>query len=271
MPKSNTYSVLKPLLGTNSMISQDGTAWKAIRERINPGFQPRDIHSFMSSVIDQVEIFKDRLRELAESGDTFRLADYAQDPTTDIITQLTIGRSFNAQSAAEGQGEKPTFGKLTISRRLGEMVYAAGQGIGFHMINPIRPFKLLLYEKIFNYKLRSIVKASITLDTLSASTSILHLAISNLSPNKNLLQNCVDQIKTFLFAGTDTTAILIQWICYEMSKASPTHFTILSNLRQEHNKIFGPHPFSALQLLSSLSPSNSESLLSTNSPTQYLS
>lgn len=147
---------------------------------------------------------------------------YAQDLTTDIITQLTIAQDFNPQSTPEGHAEKSFTGFLTASRRLSDMVYAVGQGVGFHMIDPIRPLKSLFYQSIFDHKLTAIGKARISSSTYtsSESKSITQLAVSSLPPNKALIRSCVDQIKTFLFAGQDTTATLIQWICYEMSKAS---------------------------------------------------
>ena len=269
VPKSNNYHALKPVLGAESIITKEGAAWKAMRKRFNPSFQPRYIHSLTDSIVSRVEIFVERMQSLAENGVVFKMADYAQDLTTDIITQLTIAQDFNAQSTPEGHGEKSPTGLLTASRRLSEMVYDVGQGVGWHMIDPIRPLKSLFYESIFNHKLTTIVKERIdSTGTTSESKCILQLAVSGLSPNKALIRSCVDQLKSFLFAGQDTTATLIQWMCYEMSKAShsPHHATSLTRLRQEHNMVFGPQPFSALQILSSLATAESESILTSKLP-----
>jgi cytochrome P450 len=53
-----------------------------------------------------------------------------------------------------------------------------------------------------------------------------------------------------------------------MSKAahSPHHATILLRLREEHHAVFGVHPFSALQLLSSPATAVSESILTSKLP-----
>ncbi len=269
IPKSNNYHALKPVLGAESIITKEGAAWREMRKRFNPSFQPRYIHSLTGSIVSRVEIFVERLQSLAKSGITFKMANYAQDLTTDIITQLTIAQDFHAQSTPEGHGEKSPTGLLTASRRLSDMVYDVGQGVGFHMIDPIRPLKSLFYESIIDHKLTAIVRARISsADTTSESKSIMQLAVSGLSPNKALIRSCVDQVKSFLFAGQDTTATLIQWICYEMSKAShsPHHATILSRLRQEHDAVFGPHPFSAPQILSSPATAESESILTFKLP-----
>ena len=269
IPKSKNYRALKPVLGAESMIAKDGVAWKALRKRFNPFFQPRYIHSLTGSIVSRVQIYVDRLQSLANSGVTFKMADYAQDLTTDVITQLTIAQDLNAQSTAEGNGEKSSTGFLTVSRRLSEMVYEVGQGVGFHTIDPIRPLKSFFYETIFDRKLTAMVKARIgSTEITSESKSITQLAVSGLPLNKALIRSCVDQVKSFLFAGQDTTATLIQWMCYEISKASHSthHATILTRLQKEHDAVFGPHPFSALQALASADAVDSESILTSKLP-----
>ena len=269
IPKSNNYHALKPVLGAESIITKEGVEWKAMRKRFNPSFQPKYIHSLTGSIVSRVTIFGERLQFLAKSGVTFQMADYAQDLTTDIITQLTIAQDFNVQSTPEGQDEKSCTGILTASRRLSEMVYTVGQGLGLHMIDPIRPLKSFFYERILDYKLTAIVKARVSsTKTTFESKSITQLAVSGLPLDKALIRSCVDQVKSFLFAGQDTTVTLIKWLCYEMSKAghSPHHATILSRLRQEHDAVFGPHPFSALQILSSPATAESELILTSKLP-----
>ena len=269
IPKSDVYHNLRPVLGAESIITKEGAEWKTMRKRFNPSFQPKYIHSLTRSIVLKVEIFVERVESLAKRGVTFKMADCAQDLTTDIITQLTVAQDFNAQSTPEGQGEKSAIGLLTASRRLSNMIYDVGQGVGFHMIDPIRPLKSLFYETIYNHKLTAIVKSRIdSTDSTSRSKSILQFAVSGLSPNKALLRSCVDQIKSFLFAGQDTTATLIQWICYEMSKAShsPHHARILSRLHEEHDVVFGPHPFSALEVVSASAAADSETMLTSKLP-----
>lgn len=46
----------------------------------------------------------------------------------------------------------------------------------------------------------------------------------------------VDQMKTFLFAGHDTSASMIAWTYYYLS----LHPECLAKMRAEHDKIFGP-------------------------------
>ena len=269
LPKSDTYDALKPLIGYESMITKEGADWKAMRKRFNPGFQPRYIHSLSGSVVSKTKIFVERLQVAADKGITFKLADYAKDLTTDIITQLTMAQDLNAQSTPDGQGEKSIFGLLTASRRLSELCYAVGQGTGLYMIDPIRALKETHYTSVLDRKLTAIVTPQIySPDANLEIKSITQLAVAGLVPSKELVRSCVDQIKSFLFAGQDTTATLIQWLCYHMSKATycPDHATILSRLREEHDAAFGSDPFSAIRVLSSEDAVKSEAILTSQLP-----
>lgn len=270
VPKSDTYDSLTALIGSESMITKEGEDWKQMRKRFNPGFQPKYIHSLAGSVVSKTEIFVQRLKSATETSLPFKLGDYAKDLTTDIITQLTIARDLHAQTTPAGHGEKSLTGLLTASRRLSELVYAVGQGIGYHMIDPIRPLKAFYYEQIFDRKLTTIVTAQLKEmhDSKDPSAkSITHLAVAGMAPSAKLIRSCVHQIKSFLFAGQDTTATLIQWLCYEMSQASHSapHAAILVRMREEHDQVFGSEtPFSAIPVLSQ--PGTAETILGTKLP-----
>jgi cytochrome P450 len=269
LPKSDTYEALKPLIGYEGMITKEGADWKALRKRFNPGFQPRHIHSLSGSVVSKTGIFVERLRAASERGTIFRLAEYAKDLTTDIITELTIAQDLHAQSTPEGHGEKSRTGLLTASRRLSELIYSVGQGVGLYMIDPVRAAKEYYYTAVLDRKLTALVTEQAKSSTTDAdSLSITELAIADLPLSNELIRSCVDQIKSFLFAGQDTTATLIQWMYYHMSKAryDADHAIILSKLRQEHDEVFGPDPFSAQQVLSQQDTEDSESILTSKLP-----
>jgi cytochrome P450 len=55
---------------------------------------------------------------------------------------------------------------------------------------------------------------------------------------KDLLHETRDQIKTFLFAGHDTTGILLAWLLYELSRSPQA----LKAVRDELDELFGPDP-----------------------------
>lgn len=66
------------------------------------------------------------------------------------------------------------------------------------------------------------------------SLSLQDAGSSSLSPLA--LQTTADTLKTFLFAGHDTTSILLQWAFYELSRTPHA----LGALRSELDAVFGP-------------------------------
>lgn len=265
--KSDTFKSLYRLIGRESLITEEGEEWKHLRKRFNRGFAPAHLHSLSPLIISKTRIFVDRLKAAAKKKDVFELKDYTQDLTTDIITQLTIEKDFHAQTTPEGQGHKNRLGLLTAARDLSNLMFKTGQGFNpFAYFDPIRPTKAWFYEQVFNHELTKVIKQQIEAerssdqgddgDAKSSSMhakSILRLALSGLQPTPELIRNSVSQIKTFLFAGQDTTATLIQWMCFELSKSSfsAQYSAIVQNLIDEHNKVFGAtgDPFNALDTL----------------------
>lgn len=274
-PKSDTYKHNNPLIGSESIITAGGEDWKSLRRRFNPGFQPKYLLSLAPIIVGKTRIFIDRLKAAAASGETITLHRYAQDLTTDIISQLAAGKDLRAQSTPEGAGEKGRFGVLRSSRRLSELVYASGRGFRpLDFIDLIRPTKAWWYERIYDSKVEEWVSSQVQEMQLNSSQtkseterSISQLAMAGLPPSKSLTRNTIHQIKSFFFAGQDTTSILVQWMAYEMYKASrdPLRVRIIKRLREEHNIVFGDSsPWNALDLLAE--PGAADSLLNTKLP-----
>ena len=273
IPKSDTMSALKPLIGKESLITAEGEEWRNLRRRFNRGFAPAHLHDLSPLIISKTQIFVNRIKDAAKTGVVLPLKEFAQDLTTDIITQLAMEKDFESQSIPEGEGAKSTFGLLTASRIISTLVANTGQGfdpIGF--LNPVRRVKQFFYERLFDNKLYAVLSEKLQQDQSqpekkdSSTKAIVQLALADMSPTPALLTNTVAQIKSFLFAGQDTTATLIQWLCYELSKADydPRYRKIVDTLEAEHNAVFGPGSFSALDVLAK--PGQADELLGARIP-----
>lgn len=273
MPKTDTMAAMHKLIGRESLITAEGDEWRDLRRRFNRGFSPSYVHGLSPLIISKTRVFIERMQAAAREGEVLALKDMAQDLTTDIITLLAIEKDFGAQSIPEGEGPKSVFGVLTASRILSKLAASTGQGfdpIGW--LNPVRRVKELVYERIYDNELYSVLSQKLQDEktypkkTDSSAKAIVQLALADLEPTPALMRNTVSQIKTFLFAGQDTTATLIQWLCYELSKASfdSRNREILSKLEAEHESVFGPGAYSALDVLSQ--PGKADELLGDKIP-----
>ena len=282
-PKSANLKPYAPTLGWQSLVLINGEQWRTLRRRFNPGFQPHYIHSFVPVVASQTRIFVERLAASARAGETIAVRDYAQDLISDIILQLTTGRNLHAQSTSEGHGEKSFSGFLGVAQRLAQVVKKPGSQLHpLSFLNFVRPTQERFYEFLFYRKIRKWVlddymsmqlpESSATQDLKAAtgfpSRSITQLAMSGLPLGEELINSTVDQVKTFFFAGRDTTVTTIQWMAYYLSKASrsPHYAKILQRLHAEHDEVFGAESaFTGLTTLSDADAS-AESTLSARLP-----
>lgn len=273
MPKTDTMYAMHKLIGRESLITAEGDEWRDLRKRFNKGFAPAHVHNLSPLIMAKTRIFIERMQDAARKDKVVALKDFAQDLTTDIITQLTIEKDFGSQSIPNGEGPKSVFGVLTASRVLSQLASTTGQGfdpIGW--LNPIRRIKELLYERIYDKELYSVLSQKLQQEqnypkkSDSSAKAIVQLALADLEPTPALIRNTVSQIKTFLFAGQDTTATLIQWLCYELSKADfePRSREIVDKLEAEHEFIFGAGAYSALEVLSQ--PGKADELLGDKIP-----
>lgn len=122
------------------------------------------------------------------------------------------------------------------------LTYTNDKSEGF-IPNPINYYRRIRTSRLLDQTLKSLIREKFAAATSSTSTtkarSVLALSLQDteeLSPL--ILQQTADQIKSFLFAGHDTTSILLQWAFYELSR-SPS---ALAALRAEHDSLFGSDP-----------------------------
>ncbi|KAJ9651734.1 hypothetical protein H2198_009006 [Neophaeococcomyces mojaviensis] len=266
-PKSDTVRSLTPLVGKHSLVVLDGEEWKTIRKRFNKGFAPTHLNTLTGLIVSKTKIFLDRLKKNAQDGEVFMLKEPASDLTTDVITQVTIEKDFQAQTVPEGQGPKSTFGILTAIRTMSGLVERTGQGFDFwNYINLARFFKSWLYERLYDRAILNEIVSKLPNSKASSDTkpsqdakAIVHLSLAGLKPTPQVLASTVSSVKTFLFAGQDTTSTLIQWMAYELSKSYPSsplyseHYRkVREQLCAEHDFVFGSaNPLDVLNKMSS--------------------
>lgn len=82
----------------------------------------------------------------------------------------------------------------------------------------------------------------------SKSRSAMALSLQDVEVlTPQILQQTSDTLRGFLFAGHDTTSILMQWAYYELGRCP----SALKTLREELDEVFGddPHPSAVVEKL----------------------
>ncbi|KAF3798377.1 Cytochrome P450 4Z1 [Colletotrichum gloeosporioides] len=232
LPKSPSFKEYLPLVDEHSLIWKSGHHWKTLRKLFNPGFAPKHLMTLLSVVLNKTKIFVQILDEHAAKKDVFDLSSPCTNPTFDIIGAVTMDedlhvqvpdalqshfiqnyKRFAATYRADGSPSLlPSFSVRWERRRL-------GQALDVFLGDVIRR-KFDLYKA----------------DSNTASRSILALSLKDINMlTQPIMDDIISALKTFLFAGHDTTSILLQWALYELSSNPHT----LARMRYELDQVLG--------------------------------
>lgn len=253
---SNKYNLQKPhdssksfapIVGGDSLISMNGEDWKTWRGLFSPGFSANHMMDLVPTIVDSVEIFCELLRERAGAG-VFSLSGMTMRLTMEIITKVTLDSDLDNQRT-----EHP-------------YAHALNTVVAWHsfwdpriVLNPARPFVQRYYSNIVysfirgelekRFKEMKRERLASAPNPSKRAKSVIALALDayitqhkeiegleKLFLGDNFAQLAVNQIRLFVFAGNDSTSSTIDYTYHLLSK----HPEIMTRLREEHDKIFGP-------------------------------
>ncbi|KAI0895396.1 cytochrome P450 [Annulohypoxylon nitens] len=237
-PKSSrSLERLLYMNGPTSIFSQHGEEGRRLRKTFNPGFAPKYLITFVPEILDKGLIFLDHLDSLSKTGDTFSLMRLTTGLTFDIIGKVVMETDLEAQHY--GQGKK---GEVVD---LFETLLDAYNGDRFNLPWWLTMGKVKRRAALANRiasLLRVIVyrKHAELHEKKKDSTnprSVLSLGLQDIETlTPSVADEICDQLRTFLFAGHDTTSILLSWTFYELSRTPHA----LRAIRTELDNLLGP-------------------------------
>ncbi|KAI9728143.1 MAG: hypothetical protein M1828_004604 [Chrysothrix sp. TS-e1954] len=230
--------------GYHNLVSMEGKEWKKWRSVFNPGFAAAHLITLVPGIVDDAEVFFEILKDHATRQDIFRLEEAATRLTVDVI------------------------GKVTLSNH--EFVDALRSSIRwlfepqnyniFTRYNPWRPVRHWLNTRIMDRYIGGVLDerfaqsatAKPTAEGKDRGRSVVSLAIETYNNESredvaasasekmdpDFRRYTIDQMKTFIFAGHDTTSSTICYVFHMLRK----HPQALDKVRAEHDAIFGADP-----------------------------
>ncbi|KAH8586510.1 cytochrome P450 [Bisporella sp. PMI_857] len=255
-PKASLDTV-KPIVGGHSLLSMNGSEWKTWRSRFNQGFSAASLNEHVPYIVDCVEIFCDKLRTSAENG-IFSLDDFTTRLTFDVIMKVSLDSDINYQSS-----------KHVLPSALKHIIHWHSTWDPRVLIHPLRPLIQAYYDVIVKNYIRKELElrftelkeqkiSSRTVKSVRKPNSSIALALeaffnerkdTDISTMEKLDDEFADilsnQIRLFLFAGNDTTSSTMVFTQHLLFK----HPEVLSELKYEHDNIFGSETPNAARLL----------------------
>lgn len=202
----------------------------------NPGFAPTHLLGMLPAILNKTSIFLDRLEQYAETGEEVPLLNPLISLTFDIIGAVVMDADFNAQQVNdEDKGELiRVYNELTST-------YTDVLGSSPWWFTPRAEFRRRRLAGKIDSLIKPIIRAEhakrLESGQAKRSRSVLGLSLQGIDElTEGQVSDICDQIKTFLFAGHDTTSILLSWIFYELSRNPRAKKAV----REELDQIFGP-------------------------------
>ncbi|KAI1312023.1 cytochrome P450 [Xylaria venustula] len=235
VPKSS-FKYLEHLIGPTSILSWEGDDWKKLRKRFNPGFAPQHLNTLLPCILDKTLPFISHLDRFAHTQEEFPLVPFIVNLTVDIIGSVAMDVDLEAQQLdSSNQGE--------LVRVYSELLttYNDDKADFPWWFAPITEIKRRQLGKQIDALIKDIIHRKFAerredLSSSDQSRSILALSLGDTeSLTPELVDVTCDQLKTFFFAGHDTTSVTLAWVFYELSLNPST----LAAVRAELDSLLG--------------------------------
>ncbi|KAI0971270.1 cytochrome P450 [Xylaria arbuscula] len=235
VPKSS-FKYLEHLIGPTSILRWHGDDWKMLRKRFSPGFAPQHLNTLLPYILAKTLPFISHLDRFARTQEEFPLVPFIVNLTVDIIGSVAMDVDLEAQHLdSSKQGE--------LVRVYSEllMTYNDDKADYPWWFAPITEIKRRRLAKQIDTLIKAIIHRKFAerredLASSDKSRSILALSLGDTeSLTPELVDVTCDQLKTFFFAGHDTTSVTLAWVFYELSLSPST----LAAVRDELDSLLG--------------------------------
>jgi cytochrome P450 len=220
------FDGLKPIFG-KSMITNDGALWQKIRMPQQPAFHPDAfagyIPYFNAAIRQKMAVWD----ELAKTGETFEMVEQTWTLAADMICKALFDRDmpFNPHfvfKQVKTYTDVLNHREIRLKRQAGEMVElgdedAAKAVEAWWSVPP------------------SVINADPREHREKTLLKILDDAKNDPSMFEFDEQQVIDEIKQYLWAGTETTALTLAWALYLLSK----HPEAAERVRAESKAVCG--------------------------------
>lgn len=244
------------LCGKKSLIFSEGEEWKSHRALFNPGFSAGHLLTLMGSIVDDTLVFWQILAE-KDPKVVFKMDEVAAHLTIDIMGHVVLDHSLNSQIS---DNELYSAFRSAIEWTQGTMRTKRFTGKN----NPYARYMRWNSARRMDAYIGKIVDERYSMRATDTETSrrrkpALDLAVDEYAQQQRELgigprgdgvdkmfkQIATDQMKTFIFAGHDTSSSTISYVYYLLN----LHPNALAKVREEHDKVFGKDTSSAANLL----------------------
>ncbi len=220
------FDGLKPIFG-KSMITNDGALWQKIRMPQQPAFHPDMFAEYIPYFLDAIQTKMDIWADLAKTGETIEMVEQTWTLAADMICKALFDRDmpFNphvifkcVKTYTDVQGHK----SIRLKVNSGEEFEMTDEGASKAM-------------EIWGGVPPAVMGADPREERERTLLTMIQAAVDDPNVPEFDQAQAVDELKQYLWAGTETTALTLAWALYLASK----HPETAERIRKEGEEVYG--------------------------------
>jgi cytochrome P450 len=220
------FDGLKPIFG-KSMITNDGALWQKIRMPQQPAFHPDMFAEYIPYFLKAIQTKMDIWAELARTGETFEMVEQTWTLAADMICKALFDRDmpFNPHvvfKCVKAYTDVMNHKAIRLKRVAGEEFAVTDEDASKAM-------------DVWASVPPSVIAADPREERERTLLKMIEDAVADPTVPEFDRQQAVDELKQYLWAGTETTALTLAWALYLTSR----HPEAAERIRREGETTYG--------------------------------
>jgi cytochrome P450 len=220
------FDGLKPIFG-KSMITHDGALWQKIRMPQQPAFHPDMFAEYIPYFLAAIDAKMELWKGLAKSGEEFEMVEQTWTLAADMICKALFDRDmpFNPHfvfGCVKTYTDVMNHKSIRVKKVAGEEFEITEEDAAKAMDVWAGVPPLVMAADPREMRERTLLK-------------MIEDAVANPDIPEFDQAQAIDELKQYLWAGTETTALTLAWAMYEMSKNSEA----AARIRAEGEAVYG--------------------------------
>jgi cytochrome P450 len=220
------FDGLKPVFG-KSMITNDGALWQKIRMPQQPAFHPDMFAEYIPYFLKAIQSKMDIWANLARTGETFEMVEQTWTLAADMVCKALFDRDmpFNPHvvfKCVKTYTDVMNHRDIRLRKNAGEIVEMTHEDAAKAMELWAQVPPAVIAADPREARERTLLK-------------LIEDAVNDPAIPEFDRQQALDELKQYLWAGTETTALTLAWALYEISR----HPEAADRIRREAEEIYG--------------------------------
>jgi cytochrome P450 len=220
------FDGLKPIFG-KSMITHDGALWQKIRMPQQPAFHPDMFAEYIPYFLDAIEAKSKTWGDYSRSGERFEMVEQTWTLAADMICKALFDRDMPFNPHVVFKCVK-TYTDVMNHR---EIRMKVTQGADFDMTDENAAKAMEVWADVPP----SVIAADPREERERTLLKMIQACVDDPAKPEFDIAQAVDEMKQYLWAGTETTALTLAWAMYETSRRPE----VAARIRAEHDAVLG--------------------------------